>query len=298
MTNTTDMRGKTVVITGATSGIGQVAAVRLAAHGARLVLVARDQRRGQETLDQVRASGPGIDHSIHYADLFRLREMKRVATEIGTAEPRIDVLINNAGAIFGRRVLTDDGLERTFALNHLAYFVVTALLRPRLIASAPARVISTSSGAHSAGRIDFDDLQSAKAFRGGLLDYVIYGGPGFKVYARSKLLNVLFTRELARHLAGTGVTANCLHPGFVATRFGESAEGFQGFTVNLAKHVAISPERGADTLVYLASSPDVAGVTGQYFYKRHPVEPSRGARDDEAARRLWTETARLANIPE
>ena len=292
-----DMQGKVVVMSGATSGIGRIAAERLAGHGARLVLIARDRSRGEDTLKRIHACGPGVAHTIHYADLFRISEMKRVATEIAAAESRIDVLINNAGAIFGRRRLTEDGLERTFALNHMAYFVITAILRPRLVTSAPARIVSTSSDAHRVGHLDFDDLQAVRAFRGGPLDYLIYGGPGFIPYARSKLCNVLFTRELARRLSGTRVTANALHPGFVATRFGESAEGFQGFAIALAKHFAISPERGADTLVYVASSPDVAGLTGQYFYKRRPVQPSAAAQDDQAALRLWTESARLANIP-
>ena len=277
------MQGKTIVITGATSGIGRVAAERLASMGARLVLVARDKVRGQAMLARLREHAP-ISHSIHYADLSRLVEMKRVAAEIAAAETRIDVLINNAGALFGSRQVTEDGLERTFAVNHMAYVVLTHGLRDRLIASAPARVVNTSSNAHTRARLDFDDLQSAQRYR------------GFKVYGRSKLCNILYTRELARRLAGTGVTANSLHPGFVATRFGDESGGLFSYVVRMAKTFAISPEKGADTIVYLASSPEVARVSGAYFYKCRPATPSKEAQDDAAARRLWLESARLGGL--
>jgi NAD(P)-dependent dehydrogenase (short-subunit alcohol dehydrogenase family) len=289
-----DMKDKVVVITGATSGIGQVAAEKLAAMGARIVQVARDRERGQAAMNRLNQISPGIAHTIFYADLSRLREMKRVAAEIAQAEPRIDVLINNAGAMFGTRQLTEDGLERTFALNHMSYFVMTQILRDRLAASAPARVVNTASDAHPSGTVDFDDLQSEKGFRFNLTDWVRYGGPAFKVYARSKLMNILYTRELARKLAGTGVTANSLHPGFVATRFGDQTGGLIGFGVGIAKRFALTPEQGAETLVYLASSPDVASVTGEYFHKCHPATPSREAQDDDKAQRLWLETSKIA----
>jgi NAD(P)-dependent dehydrogenase (short-subunit alcohol dehydrogenase family) len=194
------------------------------------------------------------------------------------------VLINNAGALFSHRTLTADGLELTFATNHMSYFVLTEMLRARLLASAPARVINTSSDAHKGARIDFADLQSANNYA------------GFRVYGRSKLCNILYTRELARSLASTGVTANCLHPGFVATRFGDQSGGAFSYAVRIAKAFAISPEKGADTIVYLASSDDVANVSGEYFYKRRAAVPTREARDDEAARRLWQESARLAGL--
>ena len=278
------MQGKVIVITGATSGIGQVAAERLAGMGARLVLVARDKVRGQAMLARLRERAPGVSHSIHYADLSRLVEMKRVAAEIAAAEARIDVLINNAGALFGSRQVTEDRLERTFALNHMSYVVLTHGLRDRLIASAPARVVNTSSNAHTRARLDFDDLQSAHGYR------------GFKVYGRSKLCNILYTRELARRWAGTGITANSLHPGFVATRFGDESGGLFSYVVRMAKMFAISPEKGADTIVYLASSPEVARVSGAYFYKCRPATPSKEAQDDAAARRLWLESARLGGL--
>jgi len=278
------MQGKVIVITGATSGIGQVAAERLAGMGARLVLVARNEVRGEAALARLREHAPVIAHRIHYADLSRLAEMKRVAAEIAAAESRIDVLINNAGALFSSRHVTEDGLELTFNTNHMAYFVLTHGLRERLIASAPARVVNTASDAHNGAQLDFDDLQSANGYS------------GFKVYGRSKLCNILYTRELARRWAGTGITANCLHPGFVATRFGDQSGGLLSYGVRIAKTFAISPQKGADTLVYVASSPEVANVSGGYFYKCRPTTPSKEAQDDAAAQRLWVETARLAGI--
>lgn len=273
------------MITGATSGIGLVAAEKLAALGARLVLVVRDRGRGEAALARLARRGGGAAHGIHYADLSRLSEMKRVGAEIAAAEPRIDVLINNAGSLFARRQVTDDGLERTFATNHMAYFVLTHLLRDRLIAAAPARVVNTASDAHVGERLDFSDLQLADGY-------------GFRTaYNRSKLANILFTRELARRLAGTGVTANALHPGFVATGLGQRDNPLLGMLVRLAMRLRADPaEKGAETIVYLASSPDVAAVSGEYFCDCRPETPSAAARDDESARRLWAESARIAGL--
>jgi NAD(P)-dependent dehydrogenase (short-subunit alcohol dehydrogenase family) len=194
------MHGKVVVITGATSGIGEVAAQRLADMGARIVLVARDKTRGEAALTRLRSAGKTLAHSIHYGNLSRISEMKRLAVEVAAAEPRIDVLINNAGAIFGSRELTEDNLELTFATNHMAYFVLTLGLRERLLASPPARIVTTASDAHKGRVLDFEDLQSAKGFS------------ALNVYGRSKLCNILFTRELSRRWSGNGVTVNCLHP--------------------------------------------------------------------------------------
>ena len=280
------MRGKTVVITGGTSGIGEVAAIALAKMGARIVLVARDKSRGDATLARLRDSAPGIAHSIHFADLLRLAEMKRVAAQIADHESRIDVLINNAGALFGTRNVTEDGLEYTFALNHLAYFVMTEGLRERLSASAPSRIISTASAMHQNAALDIDDLQSAKSFG------------ATKAYSRSKLCNILFTRELARRLRGTGVTANCLHPGFVATRFGDQSGVLISPFVRLAKIFATSPTKGAETIIYLASSSEVSETTGQYFYKSAPTTPSSRAQDDRSALLLWQHSAALAGMKE
>jgi NAD(P)-dependent dehydrogenase (short-subunit alcohol dehydrogenase family) len=278
------MTGETVVITGGTSGIGKIAAERLAQMGARIVLIARDGSRAEATLRRLCECGPKLSHTVHYADLTRLIEMKRVAAQIASQEPRIDVLINNAGALFATRQVTKDGLEYTFALNHMAYFVVTEGLRERLQASAPARIINTASTAHHGATLDFDDLQSRKNFS------------ATKAYGRSKLCNFLFTRELARRLHGTGVTANCLHPGFVATRFGDQSGGLISGFIWAAKFFAISPEEGAQTIIHLASSPDVTEKTGKYFEQCRARTPSLEARDDRAASLLWERSAALAGM--
>lgn len=279
------MRGKVVVITGGTSGIGEVTAEALAAMGARIVLIARDPARAEATLERLRAKGPDAAHRVHRADLSLMAETRRVAAEIAAAEPRLDVLINNAGAMFGTRRVTPEGLELTFATNHMSYFLLTHGLRERLLAGAPARVINTASSAHQRATLDFDDLQSSRDYR------------GFMVYSRSKLCNILYTRELARRTAGTGITANSLHPGFVATRFADASGGPFSWVVRASKKVfAISVDKGAETLIYLASSPEVATISGGYFYQCRLATPTRAAQDDAAARRLWEETAKLAGL--
>jgi retinol dehydrogenase 12 len=276
------MKGKTVVATGATSGIGEVAVLALAEMGARIVFIARDEARAQATMRKLEAKAPGLGHRMHLADLSSMAETRKVGAAIAGSEPRIDVLINNAGALFSHRQVTPEGLELTFALNHMAYFVLTEALRDRLIASAPARIVSTSSSAHQGASLDFTDLQSANGYS------------GLRVYGRSKLANILFTRELARRLAGTGVTANCLHPGAVATRFGESSGGWVGGLLPVLKLFFISPEKGADTIIYLASSSEVEKTAGEYFVNRKITRPSQAARDDAAAKRLWAASEKLA----
>ena len=278
------MHGKTVVITGATSGIGEVAACTLAQQGARIVLIARDRARGEHTLKRIEAVAPDLHHVAHYANLSRLTEMKRVAEVIAGSEPRIDVLINNAGALFGTRQVTGDALEMTFATNHIAYFVVTNLLLARLQATPGARIVSTASDAHRRAKLDFGDLQLEKGYT------------GFGMYGRSKLMNILFTRELARRLAGSGVTANCLHPGFVATRFADASGGLTSLVVKGAKKFALTPAEGAKTLIYLASSPEVDGVTGKYFEKCKEAMPTAEAQNDADARRLWEISLQLSGL--
>lgn len=274
------MRGKTVVITGATSGIGEVAAIRLAEQGARIVFTARDRARAQATLEKLRRANPYSGHEVHLADLSLLSEMRRAADEI-REEPAIDVLINNAGAMFNQRIETKDGLEKTFALNHMSYFVITNMLLPRF--RAGARIVSTASDAHHRAKLDFDDLQSRSGYS------------GFAVYSKSKLCNILFTRELARRIAGSGVTASALHPGFVATRFGDQSGGVVSALVRVAKPIgAISPDEGAKTIVYLASAPDVAKISGEYFYKCAPAKPSAEALNDRDAKKLWEMSAEIA----
>jgi NAD(P)-dependent dehydrogenase (short-subunit alcohol dehydrogenase family) len=276
------MHGKTVVITGATSGIGEIAAQKLASMGARIIFIARDKNRGDATLARLRQSGANLDHRVHYADLSHLSDMKHAAEEIAIAEPHIDVLVNNAGAIFDRRYVTEDGLERTFALNHMSYFVMTEILRVRLLATPGARIVNTSSDAHRKATIDFDDLQVSRG----------YGA--FKAYCKSKLYNILFTRELARRLEGFDVTANCFHPGLVATRFGDEGQGVIASGFRVIKKFGLTPEQGAETLIFLASSKEAAGVTGKYFHKCAPATPTREAQDDAAAKRLWEQSERIA----
>jgi NAD(P)-dependent dehydrogenase (short-subunit alcohol dehydrogenase family) len=278
------MKSKVVVITGGTSGIGQVAAEKLAVMGARIVLIARDKARADATLARIRQRGPGLNHTLHIADLSSMEAVRRVGAEIAAAEPRIDVLINNAGAMFYDRQVTVDGLERTFATNHMAYFILTLALRTSLIAAAPARVINTASDAHRRSKLDFEDLQCERNYR------------AFTAYGRSKLSNILFTRELARKLAGTGVTANSLHPGVVNTRFADSGHGALYHVFRVVKTFALTPEKGAETTIYLASAPELAGITGEYFKKCARATPTKEAQDDDAAARLWAESLRIAGM--
>ena len=278
------MQGKTVVITGGTSGIGEVAAVRLAEQGARIVLIARDPSRAAATLSKLKTANLAVTHAAHYGDLSSLVEMKRVAGAVAASEPRIDVLVNNAGAVFLSRKTSVDGLEMTFATNHMAYFVVTNVLLDRLKATPGARIVSTASDAQRSGKLDFDDLQSEKSYS------------SFRVYGTSKLCNILFTRELARRLDGIDMTANCQHPGFVGTRFGQN-NASNVFTKVLRSAImsfGISPEQGAKTIIHLASSPDVASISGEYFYKCKIAEPTDAARNDADAKRLWDVSAKIA----
>ena len=278
------MAAKTIVITGGTSGIGLAGARELARQGHRIVLVARDPARAESALRQLRRANPDAQHALHLADLSRLDEMKRVGAAIAATEPRVDVLVNNAGALFDRREEVE-GFEKTFALDHLSYFVLTDALLPSLKAAAPSRVVSTSSEGHRFAVLDFGDLQARRGYK------------GWVAYCRAKLANVLFTRELSRRLAGTGVTATCFHPGFVASRFGDETGGSLRPLFGLAKSLfAVSPEKGADTLVWLATSPEVEGRSGGYYSKRKPTKASRAGLDDAAARRLWAVSAEMTGV--
>ncbi len=277
------MRDKTVVITGATSGIGEVAAIRLAEQGARIVFTARDEKRAKATLAGLNKAN-AVAHAVHMADLSLIAEQQRVAQEIAV-ESRIDVLINNAGAMFNRRIETKEGLEKTFALNHMAYFTLTRLLLDRIKSTPGARIVSVSSGAHRRARLDFDDLQSSRAYY------------GFDAYSKSKLCNILFTRALARRLEGTGVTANCLHPGFVATRFADQSGGVVQHLVGIGKSFGgLSPEEGARTILYLAASGEVADVSGDYFYQCRIDTPAPEARNELDAERLWLASEKIAGF--
>ena len=278
-----DLHGKICVITGATSGLGFEAAKELGAMGARLALVGRDPKRGEAVLKQL--ARKNVAAKLYYADLSLLSHMKRVAGEIAAAEPKIDVLINCAGAAFSPRQVTPDGIERTFALNHLGYFVLANLLLERLKAAALSRIINVASEAHRGAHLDFSDLQYEKNYR------------GYRAYGRSKLANILFTRELARKLAGSGVTANAVHPGFVRTRIGDNIGGYQSAIFGFLKlTMARSARKGAETIVYLASSPDVAAVNGEYFFDSKRSTPSKAAQNDGDARRLWQDSVRLTQV--
>jgi NAD(P)-dependent dehydrogenase (short-subunit alcohol dehydrogenase family) len=281
------MQGKTVVITGGTSGIGEVAALRLAEQGARIVLIARDRARTDATLAKLKAANPSAAHAAHLADLSSIAEMKRVAAEVAAAEPTIDVLINNAGAVFLSRQTSADGLEMTFATNHMAYFVVTNVLLPNLKATPGARIVSTASDAHKSGKLDLGDLQFERR------KYA-----SFTAYGNSKLCNILFTRELAKRLGTGGPTANCLHPGFVGTRFGlnNAKSGFMRGLQRAIMTFGITPQEGAKTIIHLASSPDVAPISGAYFYKCKIADPSPAAQDDAAAAKLWDASAKLSGV--
>ena len=250
--------------------------------GMELVLVARDRARLEALATELRRRSPGARVGVLAGDLSRMSEVRRIATEFRATHDRLDVLANNAGALFARREETPEGLERTLALNHLAYFVLTEELLPVLRSSAPSRIVNVSSDAHVGTRLDLDDLNYT---RGRYRPFVAYG--------RSKLMNILFTRELARRLEGTRVTANAMHPGFVRSGFGQNNPGFLGKFIRLGQAFARTPERGARTLVYLATSPDVEGVSGKYFHDERESRTSVAARDMEVARRLWDVSVRL-----
>jgi NAD(P)-dependent dehydrogenase (short-subunit alcohol dehydrogenase family) len=265
----TTMKGKRVVITGPTKGIGRVTAVELAKKGAEMILVARDEARAKELAAEI----GGAD--VFIADLSSIAEVKRVGDEIAKKYDRIDVLINNAGAINMTREKTVDGLEKTFATNHLAYFVLTDKLLPSLKNAPSARIVNVASEAHRQGSIDFDDLQAEKRYS------------GMNVYFASKLANILFTAELARRLEGTKVTANALHPGMIASGFMTNNSGLIALGWKIISPFMLSTETGAKTTIFLASDPSVEGVTGKYFEKCREKKPSRKARDMASATRLW-----------
>jgi NAD(P)-dependent dehydrogenase (short-subunit alcohol dehydrogenase family) len=268
----TGVAGKRVVITGATSGIGLAAARRLAQLGAEVTIVVRSPERAQRAAASIPRP---VD--VLLADLASQREVRRLAESIRQRYPELHVLINNAGAMYSSRELTEDGVELTWAVNHLAPFLLTTLLLEKLKASAPARIITTASAAHYRAQIPFDDLLGERAYP--LMGYVRYG--------QSKLANILFTRALAKRLAGTGVTANCFHPGFVGSGFNHNNGRLIGLIMSFGRLFARTPERGADTLVWLADSPSVSNTSGAYFMDRREVRPSQAARDDAAAERLW-----------
>ena len=280
------MTGKRVLITGATGGIGKATAVGLARLGAHVGITGRDRARTEKAASEIaRASGnPGVDAFV--ADLSSQAEVRRLAAEVLAAYPRLDVLVNNVGGFWATRHVTADGLEHTFAVNHLAGFLLTNLLLDRLKASAPARVVTVSSGAHATGRIDFEDLLGERTYS------------GQKAYNQSKLADVMFTYELARRLEGTRVTATALHPGVVSTGFGaEDPSWIFKVLVPLVRPLMKSPQQGAATSIYLASSPEVEGISGRYFANRKARPSNKASYDNATTARLWQVSADLVGLP-
>ena len=277
------MTGKTVLITGGTGGIGKAAAIGLASMGARVGITGRDRVRAEAAAAEIaRESGnPAVD--VFVADMSSQAEVRRLAGEVLAAYPRLDVLLNNVGGFWNHRHLTADGLEHTFALNHLAPFLLTNLLLERLTASAPARVVTVSSGAQSMGTIAFDDLMGEQEYSGS------------RAYNQSKLANVMFTYELAKRIEGTGVTATALHPGLTSTAF-SAEDPALGWLVAILRPFMKSPKRGAETPIYLASSAEAEGVSGQYFANRKAKQSHKSSYDSAATARLWQVSADLVGL--
>lgn len=273
---TTSMQGKTCLITGATNGIGKETALALAKMGATVIMVGRSAQKTDAAVAEIRAESGNQNVSSVLADLSLVAQVHDLGQRIRGQVDRLDVLVNNAGGVFMAREVTAEGIELTWALNHLSYFVLTGELLDLLKATPESRVVSVSSDAHrGTNGINFDDLYLAQKYA------------GFSAYAQSKLANVLFTYELARRLEGTGVTANAVHPGMVATGFGSNIKGVMKIAVGLAMRFGASPEKGASTSVYLASSPEVKGITGKYFTNKKAVQSSSASYDKVVAERLW-----------
>jgi len=278
------MGGTTVLITGGTSGIGKATAVALAAMGANVVVVGRNPERGGAAVEEIKAQSHSASVELMLADLSVQAEVRRLAEEFLGRHERLDVLANNAGLVQSKRTETPDGIETTLAINHLAPFLLTKLLLGRLEKSAPSRVITVSSEAQSWGTMDFEDMQSRRKYR------------GFPVYGMTKPANIMFTYELAERLDGTGVIANCLHPGSVGTNFGQNNRGAMALFFRIFKSFMRSPEQGADTLIWLASSPELDGVSGKYFSDRKEIEAKKVAYDRVARRRLWEISEELTGL--
>jgi retinol dehydrogenase 14 len=284
MPETQRMDGRTVLVTGGTGGIGKATATGLSALGARIAITGRDRGRAEAAAHDIQEDG-GPPVEVFVGDMSSQAEVRRLAGDVLAALPRLDVLVNNVGGFWNSRHVTADGLERTFALNHLAPFLLTHLLIDRLAESAPARIVTVSSDAQRLGRIDFADLQGERSWS------------GQRAYNQSKLANVLFTYELARRLQGTGITATVLHPGIVRSGFGVEDPGRIQRMITPFMGLMKSPEQGARTPIHLASSPEVEGVSGQFFAKSRPRKSSSRSYDEAVALRLWEVSADLVGVP-
>jgi NAD(P)-dependent dehydrogenase (short-subunit alcohol dehydrogenase family) len=278
------MQGKTVLITGANQGIGKATARALGAQGASLVLVCRNAEKGRAAIADIERDG-ARNVELLIGDMGSQADIRRVAAEFKAKHDRLDVLLNNAGVLVTSRRTTVDGLEETFAINHLGYFLLTNLLLGVLKASAPSRIVSVSSEAHRRGKMGWDDLQFSRRRYSAIA-----------AYGQSKLANILFTRELARRLEGSGVTANCLHPGVIASGFGSTYGGVDKVLARVASPFLATPEEGARTSVYLASSPEVEGVTGKYFDKCKERRPTAEALEAGSPERLWAISEELTGL--
>jgi retinol dehydrogenase 14 len=278
------MNGKVVLITGGTSGIGRATATALAGMGAEVVIAGRNRERGEGAVEEIRRESGSDKVSLSLADLAVQAEVRKLAEEFKERHDRLDVLINNAGLVQSKRTETADGIELTLAVNHLAPFLLTNLLLDLLKRSAPSRIITVSSGAERMGKINFDDLQSKRRYS------------GFPVYGMTKLANIVFTFELAERLEGTGVTANCMHPGGVNTNFGSNNRGLSILLFRAFKPLMRSPKQGADTLVYLAASPEVEGMTGEYLADRKTQTASLEAYDESVRKNLWEVSEELTSL--
>lgn len=280
------MNEKIAIVTGATSGVGLETARQLAERGYSVGIVARNPRKGADAIASIAKSANFPDGLVLFkCDMADLSQVRRAAVEIGARFPRIDVLVNNAGVINTKRRITKDGFEETFAVNHLAHFLLTGLLLPQLKAAAPSRIIVVSSNAHLVGKVDPDDLQSAGK------------RPGFGVYAASKLANLYFSYALARRLEGTGVTVNAMHPGAVASGFARNNGVLGNIAMTLVKPFFISPAKAAETATFLATDPGLAKVTGSYFYKSNAIKSSDRSHDTAIGERLWAESDKLTDYP-
>jgi len=283
-TKTGPLYGKVCLVTGSSSGIGKATARGLALLGATVVLACRDSGRGEAARQEIVRESYNEDVSVGLVDLARFESVRSFADDFRQRFSRLDVLVNNAGIYASKRVVTADGFEATFAINHLAHFLLTNLLLDFLKSSAPSRIVNVSSAAHSGGHINFNNLQGERKYS------------GWKSYPQSKLANVLFTYELARRLEGTGVTVNCVHPGTVRTNFARNNGGFMGLIVRVFAPLMLSPEQGAKTVVWLASSPEVEHSTGKYFAKQSEMKSSKVSYDLEVAKHLWEVSRELTEL--